>query len=160
MTAALEGGEWSAVRPGRTLLRERPSTHFTGGWVGPRVGLNGRKISSPPGFDPGPSSPCQSLYRLRYPARTHCRCRGILLHMITMTYTRTHTHTHTHTDMRTRTPLDDRSARPRDLYVATHIDRKRQKSMPPTRLEPAIPASERPQTHTSDHAATGMGAIR
>jgi len=24
--------------------------------VGPRVVLNGRKISSPPGFDPGPSS--------------------------------------------------------------------------------------------------------
>jgi hypothetical protein len=36
---------------------ERPSTHFTGGWVGPRAGLEGRKISSPPGFDPGPSSP-------------------------------------------------------------------------------------------------------
>jgi len=25
--------------------------------VGPRAGLDGRKISSPPGFDPGPSSP-------------------------------------------------------------------------------------------------------
>jgi len=31
-------------------------THFTGGWVGPRASLYGRKISSPPGFDPGPSS--------------------------------------------------------------------------------------------------------
>ena len=28
--------------------RERPGTHFTGGWVGPRAGLDGRKISSPP----------------------------------------------------------------------------------------------------------------
>ena len=37
--------------------RERPGTHFTGGWVDPRPGLDGRKISSPPGFDPGPSSP-------------------------------------------------------------------------------------------------------
>jgi len=37
--------------------RERPGTHFTGGWEGPRAGLDGRKISSPPGFDPGPSSP-------------------------------------------------------------------------------------------------------
>jgi len=27
-----------------------PVTHFTGGWVGPRAGLDGRKISSPPGF--------------------------------------------------------------------------------------------------------------
>ena len=34
MTAALEVGEWSAARPGRTLPRERPGTHFTGGWVG------------------------------------------------------------------------------------------------------------------------------
>ena len=25
--------------------------------MGPRAGLDGRKISSPPGFDPGPSSP-------------------------------------------------------------------------------------------------------
>ena len=36
--------------------RERPGTHFTGGWLGPRAGLDGRKISSPPGFDPGPCS--------------------------------------------------------------------------------------------------------
>ena len=57
MTAALEGGEWSAARPGRILPRERHGIHCTGGWVGPRVGLDGRKISSPPGFDPGPFSP-------------------------------------------------------------------------------------------------------
>jgi hypothetical protein len=45
---------WSRVfRPVLTL----PGTHFTGGRVGPRAGLDGRKISSPPGFDPGPSSP-------------------------------------------------------------------------------------------------------
>jgi len=37
-------------------LRERPDTHFTGGWVGPRVGPDRRKISSPLGLDPGPSS--------------------------------------------------------------------------------------------------------
>ena len=36
MTATLEGGEWSAARPGRTLPRERPGTHCTGGWVGPQ----------------------------------------------------------------------------------------------------------------------------
>jgi len=29
----------------------RPGTHFTGGWVGPRAGLDGWKISSSPGFD-------------------------------------------------------------------------------------------------------------
>jgi len=37
--------------------RGRSGTHCTGGWVGPRAGLDGRKISSPPGFDSGPSSP-------------------------------------------------------------------------------------------------------
>jgi len=42
--------------------RERPGTHFTGGWVGPRAGLEGRKISSPPGFDPGTVQPVVSRY--------------------------------------------------------------------------------------------------
>jgi hypothetical protein len=50
MTAALVRGEWSAARPGRTLPQERPGTHFTGGWLGPRAGLDGRKFSSPTGF--------------------------------------------------------------------------------------------------------------
>ena len=36
---------------------ERLGTHCTKGWVGPRAGLDGGKNSSPPGFDPGPSSP-------------------------------------------------------------------------------------------------------
>jgi len=36
---------------------ERTGTHFAGGWVGPRDGLDGRKISSSKGFDPGPSNP-------------------------------------------------------------------------------------------------------
>ena len=50
------------------VVSSTPRSHFTpgkdpvpilqeGGWVGPRAGLDGRKISSPPGFDPGPSSP-------------------------------------------------------------------------------------------------------
>ena len=40
--------------------------------MGPRAGQNGRKVSSPPGFDPGPSSPvAQSLYRLSYRAHIH-----------------------------------------------------------------------------------------
>ena len=43
--------------PTALYLPERTGIHFTGGWVGPRAGLDGRKISSPPGFDPGPSSP-------------------------------------------------------------------------------------------------------
>jgi len=54
MTAALEGGEWSAARPGHNLPRGKNRYPFTGGWVGPRAGLDGRKTSSSPGFDPGP----------------------------------------------------------------------------------------------------------
>ena len=56
MTAALEGGELSAAPPGRTLPQQRNGTYRTGGLVCPRAGLDGRKISSPPGFDPGSSS--------------------------------------------------------------------------------------------------------
>jgi hypothetical protein len=51
---------------------ERHGTYCTGGWVGPWAGLDGRKISSPPGFDPGPSSQVtQSLYRLSYLAHLY-----------------------------------------------------------------------------------------
>jgi hypothetical protein len=44
LTSALEGGEWSASRPGRALFPGEwaPGTHCTGGWVGPRAGLEGR----------------------------------------------------------------------------------------------------------------------
>ena len=49
--------EYIVAAPAALYPRERPVTHFTGGWVDPRAGLDGRKISSPPGFDPGPSSP-------------------------------------------------------------------------------------------------------
>jgi hypothetical protein len=51
LTSALDGGEWSASRPGRFTLREKaPGTHCIGGWVGPRTGLKAvvkRKIPSP-----------------------------------------------------------------------------------------------------------------
>ena len=43
--------------PAALYPRDRPGTHFTGGWVGPMAGLDGRKISSPSEFDPGPSRP-------------------------------------------------------------------------------------------------------
>ena len=52
MTAALEGVSGQQHALAALYPRERPGTHFTGGWVGPRAGLDGRKISSPPGFDP------------------------------------------------------------------------------------------------------------
>jgi hypothetical protein len=40
-TLALDGCEWSASCTGRFTRRERvPGTHWTGGWVGPRTGLD------------------------------------------------------------------------------------------------------------------------
>jgi hypothetical protein len=53
-----------------------------------------------------------------------------------------------------RAPLDQWSARRRYLYLTTHT---RQTSVPPNGFEPAIPASERPQTHALERAATGIG---
>jgi hypothetical protein len=41
-TSALDGGEWSASRPGRAFTpgERTPGTHCTGGWVSPRAGLD------------------------------------------------------------------------------------------------------------------------
>ena len=52
MTSALEGGEWSAAHPGRTLSPEKTRYPLYRRLGGPRAGLDGRKISPPPGFDP------------------------------------------------------------------------------------------------------------
>jgi hypothetical protein len=42
--SALDGGEWSASRPGHALPPGKgpppPGTHCTGGWLGPRAGLD------------------------------------------------------------------------------------------------------------------------
>jgi hypothetical protein len=45
LNSVLDGGEWSASRPGRVLPRERtPGTHWIGGWVGLRAGLDTGQI--------------------------------------------------------------------------------------------------------------------
>jgi len=49
-----------------------------------------------------------------------------------------------------RTPMDGRSARSRELYLTTHNTNNRQTSMSPAAFEPAIPGSQRPQTHDLD----------
>ena len=56
-----------------------------------------------------------------------------------------------------RTPLDEWSARRRDLYLTTHNTHNRQTSMPSVGFEPTISAGERPQTYALDRAATGTG---
>jgi hypothetical protein len=45
--------------------REGPGTYCTGGWVGPRAGLDRLKISPPPGFDPWTVQPVVSRYTNR-----------------------------------------------------------------------------------------------
>jgi len=41
LTSSLDGGEWSASRSSRFTPRERaPGTHWIGGWVGYRAGLD------------------------------------------------------------------------------------------------------------------------
>ena len=56
-------GEVLASRPGRSLPRERPGTHCTGGWVGTRVGLDRcGKSRPPPGFVPRTVQPVASRY--------------------------------------------------------------------------------------------------
>ena len=54
--------------PAAFYPRERPGTHFTGGCVGPRAGLDGGK-SRPTGIQSPELPACsESLYRLSYPA--------------------------------------------------------------------------------------------
>jgi hypothetical protein len=58
LTTALEGVKGQRHAPAVFYPRERPGTHYTGGWVGPRAGLD-RCGKSRPHQDwiPGPSSP-------------------------------------------------------------------------------------------------------
>jgi hypothetical protein len=69
LTLALDGGEWSASRPGRFTPKERaPGTHWIGGWVGPRAVLDAvvkRKIPSPC-RESNPRTPIVQLVAQRY----------------------------------------------------------------------------------------------
>jgi hypothetical protein len=67
MISALDGGEWSASRPGRALApgERNLGTRCTGGWVGPRAGLDtedrGKILSPPSGIEPrSPGRPVRS----------------------------------------------------------------------------------------------------
>jgi hypothetical protein len=56
-----------------------------------------------------------------------------------------------------RTPLDEWSARRRDLYLTTHNTHNRQTPTSPAEFEPAIPAGERLQTHALDRSDIEIG---
>ena len=75
---------------------------------------------------------------------------------IVSSFTRFLDHTQRRTTVGT-TPLDEWSARRRDLYLTTHSTHNRQTSMPPVGFEPTILAGEQPQTYALDRAATGTG---
>ena len=78
MTAALEDSEWSAARPGRTLLpgKDRVPTLQRAGWAPGPVWKGGK---SPLHRDLIPDRPArsQSLYRLIY--RAHGTLKYVLL---------------------------------------------------------------------------------
>jgi hypothetical protein len=81
LTSVLVGGEWSAARPCSFIPGEgAPNTHWIGGWVGPRAGLDDvekRKFFILPGLElrthSGPAC-SQLLYRLRYPGSYIVNC--------------------------------------------------------------------------------------
>jgi hypothetical protein len=55
------------------------------------------------------------------------------------------------------TPLDEWSACRTDVYLTTHHSEERETSMPLAGFEPAIPASDRPQTHALDRTVIAIG---
>jgi hypothetical protein len=74
--SVLDGGEWSASRPGRFTSRDRaPGTHWIGGWVGPNAVLDAvvkRKIPSPR----REKKPCNSDSPAHSPALYRLICPG------------------------------------------------------------------------------------
>jgi len=77
-----------------------------------------------------------------------CSCRGSLLHPIALN------------DPHSVELLWTRAQSVAETSICTkHNVHNRQISVPPTGVEPAITASERPQTHAVDRTATGIGQL-
>ena len=111
-----------------------PYTQFTEGWSIPSAGQDTcRQSRTHPYSISGPSNPSKSLYGLRYLgpkeyvilpiyifflAQQPPVGQGLLIHEVSRSHTVG------------RTPLDEWSARPRDLYLTTHNTHNRQTSMP------------------------------
>ena len=73
MTAATEGGEWSAARPGRTLPPGKTRYPFYGRLGGPEDRYGRAENLVPTGIRSRTVQPvAQSLYRLSYPAHDCC----------------------------------------------------------------------------------------
>jgi hypothetical protein len=70
LTSTLDGGGWSASRLARFAPRERaPCTHWIGGWVGPRAGLDAVSKGKIPSLlqKLNPDYPIVQLVASRYP---------------------------------------------------------------------------------------------
>ena len=94
MTAALEGGEWSAARPGRTLPPGKSRYPFYRRLGGPQDRSGRSENLAPTGIRSRTVQPvAQSLYRLSYPAHTSgqrtimnfCKRRGMRLSWFDLT---------------------------------------------------------------------------
>ena len=76
--------------PSALYPRERPGTHCTGGWVGPRAGLDmcGKSLLSPNGIrSPDRQARSESLYRLSYLAHKGVRSKNKYLKLELTDYT-------------------------------------------------------------------------
>jgi hypothetical protein len=78
---------------------------------------------------------------------SQCRCKGLRFHI---------NPTHMDSYILTKTPLDERSARHRDLYLTTHNTHTTD-SLVPGGFESTIPPRKRSKTHALDCAPTGIG---
>jgi len=86
MTAALEGGEWSAARPdGFTPAKDPGPILQEAGWAPGPVWTGGK---SRPHWDSIPNHPArsQSLYRLSYPAHVHGFILGRNLELLLLSF--------------------------------------------------------------------------
>jgi hypothetical protein len=85
LTLALDGGEWSASHSSRFTPRERaPGTHWIGGWVSLRVGLDAvvKKTNSQPlpGLEPPIIQPVAQRYTTELSWLHENRLCGVLKH--------------------------------------------------------------------------------
>jgi hypothetical protein len=73
LTSALAGGEWPASLFGRFTFGERTlGTHWMGGWVGPRAGLDDvekRKFLTLPGLEHQPVASRYTDYAIPAPIK-------------------------------------------------------------------------------------------
>ena len=86
MTAALEGSEWSAARPGRTLFPGKTRYPFYRRLGGPQGWSGQAENIVPTGIRSRTVQPvAQSLYRLSYPAHIQLiyRCKNKVNHLTT-----------------------------------------------------------------------------